>query len=641
MSFSFRSVVEDKFVDRVRATSSLEEVDAYNFLISSKFLDEKPFPFQRLLIKVYYGLWKKYPLDREEGQLVELLKDHWGVNLDLEHRDPNLHNEVLILVAGRRSSKSSIVSFIQTYEAYKLICKGDPQKYYGIRRKHPIQIVNLAKDGDQARDPFQLAKDNIKRIEFFQPYIDSSKDNEMELRLFTPSDLYLNRKINEYNDMRPKGAMKRNPVEGSLLLRAFTTSAASKRGKAIIAVSFDEFAHFDRAMTSTTSSEQDILNEMPQTDYAMWKAITPATKDFKTDARIIAISSPREKGGEFYKLYCMAGGREQINPDNIIKNPNFLLFQLATWEANPNQPPELFTSDFEKDPIGSNMEYGAHFGEPSSTFLDSLRIDAMVCPEKPLCTAGKFGFSYVITVDPAGRGGDTYAVAWGHLESYRGISEYHIDGVHGFQPRLDLTGGKPRRQPIDPAEVLEFVKSLCTSIQASGGKVIEICYDQWQSLESILRLQRMGFPALETTFTNKYKGLMYTDFLEKLNLGSVKCFGAPPENVGFQYVYNPGHVEQLKLELKYLQRDVSGGTVYYGHPMSGPVTTDDYADVAANLVHRLITRKSGDTAAIKEIFRQTGRPVVMTSRVSPDRGVTGFAPRSRTQLLQARFLRGR
>jgi hypothetical protein len=599
---------------------------------------------QSLVIKIYYGLWKKYPLTREEGQLLEILRNNWGLDYDLDHRDPKTFNEVLIMVVGRRGTKSSTISFIQSYETYRLICKGDPQKYYGIRRKHPIQLINCAKDGDQARDPFQLAKDNIKRIEFFQPYIDSSKDNEMELRLFTPADLYLNRKIMEYNEARPKGAMKRNPVEGSIVLRAFTTSAASKRGKSIIGLSLDEFAHFDRAKSSAAnSSTQDILSEMPQTDYAMWKALTPSTKDFKQDAKIIAISSPREKGGEFYKLYCMAGGREQINPDNVPKNPNYLLFQLATWEANPNQLRESFDSDFEKDPIGCNMEYGGHFGEPSSAFMDAIKIDAIVDPGKPLTTVGYYGGGYIITVDPAGRGGDTYAVAWGHAEGNQSLTKFHIDGLHGFRPQTDLTGGSARKQPVDPSVVIDFIKSLITSIQNSGGKVLEICYDQFNSIESILRLQRMGFPAYETTFTPKYKAAMYASFLEKVNLGLVKCFGAPPNDPpgAFTFPYKMGWVDQLKLELKYLQRDVSGGHVYYSAPISGPITTDDCADCAANLIHRLVSRNSGDINVVREIFKQTGMPIEMPTRISPGRGVTGFAPRGKSEYIKARIMRNR
>ena len=97
-----------------------------------------------------------------------------------------------------------------------------------------IFVHNCAKDGEQAKSPFVLTKDNIKRIPFLQPYIDHTKDNESELRLFTPADIYENKKIMEWNESRAKGIMKRNLLEGSILISAITTSAASKRGKAII-----------------------------------------------------------------------------------------------------------------------------------------------------------------------------------------------------------------------------------------------------------------------------------------------------------------------------------------------------------------------------------------------------------------------
>ena len=202
--FNFRKSIDKQYDDREKATAAVAEVDAYVFCTSSKYLGERLFAWQSLAIKIIYGLWKAYPVTPEEQKVLDLLRNGWSINLDLENRDVNEVIEILILVLGRRSGKSSLISFMQTYEAYKLICKGDPQKYYNIRNRNPIYIINCAKDGDQAQDPFRLCKDNIKRIPFFSKYIDSTKDNEGELRLFTPADLYENEQIRHYNDTRPK-----------------------------------------------------------------------------------------------------------------------------------------------------------------------------------------------------------------------------------------------------------------------------------------------------------------------------------------------------------------------------------------------------------------------------------------------------
>ena len=124
-NFSFKDTVKSQYRNRILATAPVKEVDAYIFCTSSKYLGERLFPWQALAIKIIYGLWKKYDITEEEQHVVDLLKDTWHIDLDLMARDPEQFIEILILVLGRRSGKSSLISFVQTYEAYKLICKGD------------------------------------------------------------------------------------------------------------------------------------------------------------------------------------------------------------------------------------------------------------------------------------------------------------------------------------------------------------------------------------------------------------------------------------------------------------------------------------------------------------------------------------
>jgi len=985
--FSFKKVVDKQYNERIAATAAIPEVDAYIFCTSSKYLGETLFPWQSLVIKIYYGLWKKYPITIEEQKIIDILRTEWHINIDLDKRDPKQTIEILILVCGRRSGKSSILSFIQTYELYKLICKGDPQKYYKIRNRHPIWIVNIAKDGNQAKDPFRLCKDNIRRIPFFQKYIDWSKDNEEELRVFTAADLYENEQIKKHNATLPrgKGAQRKNMLEGSIMLAAFTTTAAAKRGKAIIMLILDEFAHFDRAKsTGGMTSEEEIVSETAQTDYAMLKALQPSTKDFNLidkgiyDGKVIMISSPKEKGGEFYKHYCLAGGWEQANPQRDDVNPRYLMLQLATWDCNPKYTREALDSEFKKDPTGcfvketpilmsngtykniedikkgdyvithtgrsrkvlntfvheiseniykikikgivapfyvtknhpfeivsnilrfndkpakkgktvfsynirendlvttpkidiskitptvsknfarllgyylakgsiryderdkvanavvfsfnslgpddeyikevenlfkiefnlvahkymnkygscvdvtfynrkiaplfkewggeraktknlreevlswpsdyqlelvgayfngddhqqkcyknkssqtvvttisknlayqvhfillknniantiytyhysseknrryqviirssfqnmlvkyckainnpfnsrdvslikledfgivrpitsiedtpykgfvynieveednsyvandvsvhnSNMEYGSHFGEPSTTFVDSEKIDQMLDDTRHISYTGVWGYNYIISVDPATKG-DTYAVCWGHVEYISGHgSIFVIDGLHGFRPQFvtNPTTKKLIKLPVQPAKVVEFIKNLADNLSGQGN-VLEITFDQWSSCDSITTLRKSGYAAIETFFSNPYKNEIYTDFLEKLNMGAVKIACKPPVNVppGIP-PHQFGWIEQTKLELKYLTKITSGNTVYYAAPTNGPVQTDDWPDVIANMVHRHILYQSGDRQIISQLAKQIGHPIKKNSGSRP------------------------
>jgi len=1067
-SFSFKSAINQQYEDRVKATAPIKEVDAYVFCTSSKYLGERLFPTQSLLIKVLYGLWKKYPITKAEQEVLDLLKDEWSIDWDLPNRDINQFIEILILVLGRRAGKSSFISFVQTYETYKLICKGDPQAYYKIRKRHPIWIVNIAKDGAQAQDPFRLCKDNIRRVPFFEKYVDWSKDTSEMLRLFTPADLYENSRIKKFNDSRPKGAPKKNYLEGSIMIAAFTTSAASKRGKAIICVKgdtilftengmepiknivpftnigvqekniklfgsmgpkttskvmcsgkssgvtiktklgfkltgtpehkikcmskdgevifkrldelkegdwtyiqkdqnyfgsnidlpftptypirtsykdvtipskmskelarilgylvaegfvkypryfmfanknieviedfvhcvrhcfpdvhisqkikksgcykveisskkireflkhiglsltihnkkeipwsilqspkeyvaefikayfegdgcvaigtgkyqgqlyalttsqrlahqlqivllnfgivaskrmhksggylvvingisdilkyakqigmqstyrnkrlniilqknstkksipkkyripnikiklrklyelnlkkaykmfnnkpnlndrecigmasvkrvldnfkeysntneykkiqdifnfskniiwdkvvkkeiskdclmfdvevpnthdflsngfishncliLDEFAHFERPKSiGGGSTDEDIISEMPQTDYAMLKALSPSVKDFNIpsenimDGKIIMISSPREKGGEFYKNYCIAGGPEQTA--HVPLNNKYLLMQLSSWESNPKYSRADFDSDYVKDPVGANMEFGAHFGEPSTSFIDAEKIDEMIKDHIHMSYTGQWQRQYIISVDPASKS-DTYAVTWGHVEKDVII----VDGIQGFRAKFvhNKVTNKIIQIPVKVTEVVKFIKSLAANLSRQG-ILLEIVFDQWNSSSSITELKNAGYVALETFFTNKYKTAMYTNFLEKMNAGKVHCFSQAP-----QYLiedappYTDGWLEQMKLELKYLTKTTNGDVVKFSHPHSGPIQTDDFADTLANLVYRHGLYLSGDPKIYKALYKQTGRPIKHHATRKGGRRISGL-----------------
>jgi hypothetical protein len=390
----------------------------------------------------------------------------------------------------------------------------------------------------------------------------------------------------------------------------------------------DEFAHFERTKTIGGGDiEENILAEMPQTDYAMLKALSPSTKDFVIpsrgifDGKVIMISSPREKGGEFYRNYCFAGGLEQTSVGEKNINNNYLLMQLATWECNPKYPRNVFDSDFKKDPVGANMEYGAHFGEPSTSFIDAEKIDGMVKEHLHMSYIGQWQRQYIISVDPASKS-DTYAVAWGHAEN--GITI--IDGIQGFRAKIvhNAVTGKIIQVPVNAEEVVKFIKALAARLSYQG-TLLEIVFDQWSSSESITALKNAGYVALETFFTNKYKTAMYTNFLEKLNLGAVHCFSQPPQaTFDGAPPYLAGWLEQMKLELKYLTKTITGDTVKFGHPHNGPVQTDDCADVIANLVYRHGLYQSGDRQIYKDLYKQTGRPVKHQQSGRTGRHVSGL-----------------
>jgi intein/homing endonuclease len=499
--FSF-SDYTSTVVQKVNSSyAAIEPVDAIEFLTSPYYMGEILLPFQSIFFKTLYRLWDIYPATFEEKELLFVLEQKWKITINLNRRDSI---EVFLLVLGRRSGKTSLISMLATYSAYRLICLGNPQEHYHMRERHPIHITHIASAGDQAEDAFTLTADNLRKVDFFRPYIDFDKDNSTELQLFTPYDLYLNNQIHARNSSVPRGEMRENLQKGSILIESITTSSKTHRGKAIYTLIFSEFAHFQRARIDKSTNVGQFIEENPKTDYAMFKAMSPSVKDFKEDGTIVLESSPAEKGGEFYRHYCIAGGMEQDTPydedsetqerfyrDMLVSEEGYALMQLSTWEASPVMyPRESFNKNFRSDPTGANMEYGSHFGNPSGTFISESLIASLPIPNKSITRTNPGTWRFIIALDPGGKAkkkeADTYALSWGHAEigPQRSVHDmkYFIDGFEGWDAiKKPLGGGMFETVIVDPNMVVQRISEL---VQDLGGRnfVTEVCYDQWQCL---------------------------------------------------------------------------------------------------------------------------------------------------------------
>lgn len=613
MSNVFETYADDLVEDVSQNIEPVEPVDAIEFLTSTSYMSEDPTPFQRVVIKTFYNLWELYPPDKEELALIKLEKELWGIDIPLRREDPLT---TLVLVLGRRGTKSTSISYIATYGMYTLICRGNPQQYYGIRERHRIHITHVASAGDQAEEVFSMTSDNIRKVPFFLPYIDFDKNNSTELRLFSPHDLMINKRIRQRNSMiaRGSGMMKEATLPGSLYVESITTSAASARGRAIYLLLLSELAHFQRGKIGGVRGEDQIIIENKQSDYAIVKALSPSVKDFGTDGKILMESSPMEKGGEFYFHYCIAGGKEQEHPEEVVPEKGYGVLQFATWEARPVISRESLEPEFRKDPVGAAMEFGAHFGNPSGAFISESLIHRAVT-DVPMIRTNPGNWRWYITLDPGGKAkakkADTYALAWGHVEGNNpDTCVYWVNGMHGWDAVLKpLPGGVIETIPVDPNAVVAFVIELVNDL---GGKnfVLEIAYDQFDSSAPVATLQSRGYPAIETTFTNPYKSSMYGNCLQMLEANRLKVYSGD----------TGGYVDRWKLEMKHLQRIISGKYTYYQHPSSGPVQTDDFADVVANLVHRMCLRTTPTKQSVLDARKYGLAPTRVRRTIAPIKG---------------------
>ena len=179
-----------------------QEIDIITFCEHPYYLDQPLHTVEKFILKVYYGLpldnnektlkIRSFPYDEEgmsfsEMEYASFLMGQGRTNL-VSADDVKKRIE-LVLVCGRRSGKTFIASIITAYEAYKLILKNDPQKYYRLPLGEEIRIINVASTTDQALILAKAAQNRILNSKWFKPY--SHSKNQSDIRLRTKHDLTL------------------------------------------------------------------------------------------------------------------------------------------------------------------------------------------------------------------------------------------------------------------------------------------------------------------------------------------------------------------------------------------------------------------------------------------------------------------
>lgn len=483
-------------------------------------------PRQKIILKVFYNL----PLNEEEKKEIQWLKENKGLIIPENYRFINFKE--LVLVVGRRGSKSVLVSLIATYEIYKLLNLENPQRYYGLILGTPIYILHCASETDQAKVVQDYIKSYIKADkEFFDKYLEH--ESEKEIRFKTVFD-------------------KNTEVEkGSIRIFSLTSNSSSIPGRTALMVILDEEARF-----------MDTQGRL--SGHSVYQALTPSIKNFGSYGKICNMSSPLTNGGLFYDLY---------EKSQVVES--MIAFQYATWDLNPNITRESLQDEFDKNPDFADMEYGANFGEVLDRAFDWDKIANCIVKNKSISYRGERGKQYIITCD-AGLRNDRYGIAWGHADIINGNKYIFVDGLKYYEAKVSKdTSGKKIVEDVDIETADNFVIDLVKKLERVGG----IFYDQWNSPASIQKMKKIGLNASETTFTNKYKEKLYNDTKNVLGQGRLKVYEKDPQNAAGLFIE----------EIKHVEREIKGDTIRIRAPLVGPVTSDDLYDCVSNLISILLS----------------------------------------------------
>lgn len=524
------------------------------FQFNDKYLHYKLFPREITALKIIYGIELNITDEEEIKWLFE------NKNLRILWKKEGYHE--IVFVMGRKSGKSAFTAIISCYELYRIHTLFNPQDFFGFLPNSPISMVLCSASGAQAEELHLYVEAAIKNCDYFKDYIDSL--GKKDISIFTQQEKRL-------GDTR----------EGSLKIHTLHSLSRTVRTYNAFVVVMDELAHM-------------IDNKGIFSGDALYKALTPSITLFKNWGRIISLSSPLGKSGKLYQLY-------QLSQDENIKS--IVAFQYANHEFNPNIKKEDFEDEHKKDPTSADMEYNGNFGTTIDAYLPEDKIDIMFKSEISIVQIGNIYTDYIVTVDPS-KNNDRYVICVMHKETRqiqgRPVIFKIIDNLKYFEAEIiKLENGDYKKLDIRVKDVEDYIINLTKR----GFKIALLAYDQFHSTSSIQKFNDMGFNAIETTFTAKYKEIIYTDLKNDLINETIECYGM--EKVTDGKLTSMG---LAKLELKVLQRTLRGKSIHIGHPNIGPVQTDDFADVIANGCHLLTEERTQSKISTRSV-----RPLIAYS----------------------------
>ena len=483
-----------------------EVADIIEFIESDWGLGLNLYPVQKFILKVYYGLpledkikcvpapkdWRKknVPL-LTEVEYLQFLYDDGRINIRPEDYVPGKERVQLVLSVGRRSGKTMISACISAYETYRLILKGNPQKYYAMVEGKDIQLMSIATDKDQAGLLYQDVSTHFQKCKFFQQYM--ANNTLSYARFQTPQDI------------ETFGSYQENDKARSSIRVTFKSCIAKGlRGAANLVVILDEVAHFiDKGQSGAE---------------AVWQAVVPSTRTFNPkdenneacgplESKVILISSPLGRQGMFYDQFQM--GMKGGDAGNSM-----LCVQAPTWEVNPTLDPDVFELDYLKDPVAFFTEFGAMFSDRTRGWWEREE-DLLICvkPELFIKKAAPPRKPHFMGIDFA-LAQDGTAVAIGHVGEGGIVVADYVDQIKAG------VGIYQDKERLEFEDVANWIYQLSRRFYITHGM-----FDQWAGIIFEQALHNKGLTQIKMANLNKQiNSQIYKNFKDLAWEGGLHLF---------------------------------------------------------------------------------------------------------------------
>ena len=404
---------------------------------------------------------------------------------------------------GFTNHNTTLSAIFASYELYRLIQLGNPQKYYGLPNGNRIQVISVATDKDQAGLLFNDVTAHLTKCEFFKPFIANNTLSYVQFR--TPYD------IEKYGPTVRHENGKFASFNGKASLRVTFKASVSKglRGSGNIVIILDEMAHFQ---DKGVSSAKDIYDAVTPSALA-FSPKDPNNKSLPigpVESRIISISSPLNRAGKFYELFHFALARAE-------GSENMLAIQAPTWEVNPTVEPEFLRQKYHEDSTVFMTEYGAEFSDRVRAWIEREE-DLLECIDqvrRPR-TSGPARYPHQMGVDVGVTAGkDGTAIAITHLEGSTIVHDYHEvwyagtpwrdSNPHLQTPLIQYAKTIEGVERLDFDEISNWIAELCKKFY-----VTDELFDRWNGLPLEQSLHKKGLNQFKSEFfTRDQKSRMF------------------------------------------------------------------------------------------------------------------------------------
>jgi hypothetical protein len=510
------------------------------FVTSPAGLNQSIFPSQRFFLKVF----EKEELDAtvedieirdkfnekvlyrlSERGYYDFMRSEGRFSLDYETYCASETVQLLLLM-GRRASKSTMVGMWIATKLGQLLMHDRPQDYFGIVTSDRMNVSLTALGEDNAVKLFGKLASLIKAAPYFKPYL-LEPPASASMKIWTRHDL---------DTLREKRLKSDDAHTNSINITAQANTPGVRGDNNIFCV-LEEFCHFNQSKSAQKGEKQ--------LDERIYESLAPSVSGFRgPDGRAygktLIISSPNGQVGKGYFEY--------ENAFNAGADSYSLAMAAPTWEVNPLVGSAFLKKEYRSSPSTYDQEYGAKILSGGMAWLRDLgAFYAAPIKDAPMePPVGRIDRTYYCGIDFA-LSNDATAVAICHYEPfYRDNPDEYIPEAFAYNPGQDWVetetprgvyvvdyvgerfAGKPpfeNQSTLLIDDVLDWIEYLFKVWPIAGG-----VYDQWSGelIRQLIEKRGMGRKLTMLNMTEAANDSLAKLFSECLHDRRLKIPGYKP-----------------------------------------------------------------------------------------------------------------